>query len=71
MANILASASGYTLDDPDGLASYGGFKDWFIDEFGRPAFTIELGYGENPLPVSDFEPVYSRVEEMLLLAAMM
>ena len=71
MANILASASGYTVSEPEGLASHGGFKDWFIQETGRPAFTIELGRGENPLPLDQFEAIYAKAREMLLLAAIM
>ena len=71
MAEILASASGYTVARPSGLASAGGFKDWFIEETGRPGFTIELGRGENPLPLTDFEPLYQKAREMLLLALMM
>lgn len=71
MANILASASGYLVAQPEGLASHGGFKDWFIEETGRPAFTIELGRGENPLPLTQFEAIYAKAREMLLLAALM
>ena len=57
--------------DPEGLASHGGFKDWFIQEMGRPGFTLEMGKGENPLPLSDFEGIYEKAQEMLLLAALM
>ena len=59
------------MASPTGLASYGGFKDWFLLHFRRPAFTIEVGKGENPLPVRDFFPIYDKVEAMLftLLAA--
>lgn len=71
MANILASASGYLVAQPEGLASHGGFKDWFIEETGRPAFTIELGRGQNPLPLAEFESIYAKAREMLLLAALM
>ncbi len=71
MAEVMAASSGYTAADPEGLASHGGFKDWFIQETGRPGFTIELGRGANPLPASDLEPVYEKAQEMLLLAALM
>ena len=71
MAAVMASASGYTAARPHGLASHGGFKDWFIQEYGRPGFTIELGKGENPLPVEGFEIMYEKAREMLLLALMM
>ena len=71
MADVLGAASGYRVADPEGLASHGGFKDWFIDSTGRPGFTIELGQGVNPLPVSDFESLYAKAREMLLLAALL
>ena len=71
MANILAASSGYAVAEPTGLASHGGFKDWFIEEMGRPGFTIEMGRGKNPLPLDEFEPIYEKAREMLLLAALM
>ncbi len=71
MAEVMAAASDYHIAEPDGLASHGGFKDWFIQETGRPGFTIELGRGENPLPLSEFESIYQKAQEMLLLAALM
>jgi g-D-glutamyl-meso-diaminopimelate peptidase len=71
IAEVMAASSKYKIADPEGLASHGGFKDWFIQETGRPGFTIELGKGVNPLPLSDFEDIYSKAQEMLLLAALM
>lgn len=71
MAKIIASSCGYTLVSNEGLASHAGFKDWFIEEFARPGFTMEIGKGENPLPLSDFESIYSRIEEALLIFTLM
>lgn len=71
MAEIMAVSSGYKVAQPEGLASHGGFKDWFIQETGRPGFTIEFGKGKNPLPLEDFEGIYQKTREMLLLAALM
>lgn len=42
------------------IESYAGFKDWFIQEWKRPGFTVELGYGINPLPISQFEEIYRK-----------
>ena len=71
MALVMASASGYAVCEPQGLASHGGFKDWFIEHTGRCGFTIELGKGQNPLPLTAFDEVYLRAREMLLLSLLM
>jgi g-D-glutamyl-meso-diaminopimelate peptidase len=71
MAQVMATSSGYALSAPEGLAVGGGFKDWFLSEFHRPAFTIEVGLGENPLPIDDFISIYPKLEEMLILSAIM
>lgn len=71
MAKILADSCSYTLVTNAGLASHGGFKDWFISEMKRPGFTLEIGKGENPLPVSELYEIYSRIEEALVLFALM
>lgn len=65
MALKLAEKSGYTLVVNSGLASHGGFKDWFIDELKKPAFTAELGKGENPIPLRFFEGIYEKAFPML------
>ena len=69
MAKAMAMASGYTVSAPTGLASHGGFKDWFIETYHRPGFTIELGRGVNPLPIKDFTEIYGKAREMLLISA--
>lgn len=71
MAEIMATSSGYALDTPIGIAQGGGFKDWFISEFNRPGFTVELGKGTNPLPAETAYDIYSRVREMLVLSIIM
>ena len=57
--------TGYSLDEPKGLSSYGGLTDWYIKEIGKPSFTVECGLGENPLPLSDFYKIYSDLRRML------
>ena len=68
MGKIFSASSGYELKQPEGLASHGGFKDWFIEEFAKPAFTIEIGKGENPLDPLCLYDIYEKLEEMLLLS---
>lgn len=71
IAQVLSAVSGYVIADPAEGSSHGGFKDWFIDCFRRPAFTLELGLGKNPLPLREFESIYERAREMLLLSVLL
>ncbi len=65
IANKLSQLSGYTVSHPQGVADGGGFKDWFIEHFHRPAFTLEIGIGQNPLPSGITETEYPFVSKML------
>ena len=71
MAKILAASSGYKMADPAEEASHGGFKDWFIDRFGRPGFTVELGKGINPLPPDSLDEIYPAALELMALTLVM
>ncbi len=71
MAEIMATTSGYALDVPVSLATGGGFKDWFIEKYLRPAFTVEIGRGKNPLPITDAAKIYSDIREMLTICCIM
>ncbi len=65
----LAGLSGYELAEPEGPASYAGYKDWFIQDYRRPGYTVEVGRGTNPLPISQFDTIYADNRPMLLYAA--
>lgn len=69
IAQLFSDVSGYTLSQTVGIVSYAGYKDWFIDKYRRPGFTIEVGKGTNPLPISQFNEIYNDNIEILLLAA--
>ena len=56
----LAAASGYALADVPYASGFAGYKDWFIEAFDRPGYTIEAGQGNNPLPLTDFDDLYAR-----------
>ena len=71
MAEIFSMLSGYAISTPDYLSSCGGFKDWFAKQFNKPAFTIECGLGENPLPIEEVTHIYKRIKEMLAVASIM
>ncbi|GGE46805.1 peptidase M14 [Pullulanibacillus camelliae] len=40
--------------------SYAGYKDWFINEWRKPGFTVELGREKNPVPLSQFAEIYQK-----------
>lgn len=50
------------------IDSYAGYKDWFVKEFQKSGFTLELGRGINPLPLSQFEEIYEDVSGILLVS---
>ncbi len=70
LGQLFAHASGYTLAEPAFGSSFAGYKDWFIQEFMRPGYTIEVGQGENPLPLSQFDEIYRDNLGILTIAAL-
>jgi len=65
----MAAASGYTLANVPYESSFAGYKDWFIQQFRRPGYTIEVGQGVNPLPLSQFDEIYRDNLPILVIAA--
>ena len=64
-----ADASGYLLDLTPLESSWAGYKDWFIQNYNRPGYTIEVGLGENPLPLSQFDKIFNDNLGILVLGA--
>ncbi|RXZ84146.1 carboxypeptidase [Paenibacillaceae bacterium] len=62
LANQFASHTGYRLVTPSSNPSGGGFTDWFITEFGRPALTPELAraVGETNVPLSEWDRIWKQ-----------
>lgn len=65
-AEKMAKASGYAVSVPRGAASFGGCKDWFIKEFGKAGFTVEIGHGKNPLPLDMLDEIYEENARLIL-----
>lgn len=70
LAYRFAAVSGYAVEETPYASGYAGYKDWFIDHYDRPGYTIEAGLGENPLPVSQFEEIYGNNLGILVQAAL-
>ncbi len=43
IGSTFARISGYSLEDTPYNSSFAGYKDWFIQDYNRPGFTIEAG----------------------------
>ncbi|MFF2092339.1 M14 family zinc carboxypeptidase [Paenibacillus sp. NPDC058174] len=62
LASQYASMTGYSLVAPSSNPSGGGFTDWFISEFGRPAMTPEIGraVGDTHVPLSEWSRIWKQ-----------
>ena len=69
LAQAFSDASGYPVEPVPPESANAGFKDWFLQVFKRPAFTIEAGLGENPLPALQL-PEITRALSAIFTAAM-
>ena len=68
LAQAFARASGYRVAEVPPESANAGFKDWFLQRFHRPGFTIEAGRGENPLPLTQLDALVRENEPILALA---
>lgn len=69
IANQFAAITGYAVEAGTAEAAYAGYKDWFLQEFRRPGFTIEVGLGVNPIPLGQLPGIYNENLGVLLLGA--
>ncbi len=65
-----ARLSGYALEDTPYESSFAGYKDWFIQQWRRPGYTIEVGSGTSPLPLTQFDEIYRDNLGILVTAAL-
>lgn len=63
-ADRFARVSGYIPVKLEG--SDAGYKDWFIQEFRKPGFTVEAGFGVNPLPLGQFGGIHEETAAIML-----
>ncbi|MEA5012150.1 MAG: M14 family metallopeptidase [Angelakisella sp.] len=59
IAQEMGDASGYSVEETPAASGYAGYKDWFIQQYNRPGYTIEVGRGVSPLPLSQFDKIYN------------
>lgn len=71
IGRMFSETSGYALEETPYASSFAGYKDWFIQEYSRPGYTIEAGLGENPLPIEQFDTIYHDNIGILVLGAVL
>ncbi len=67
IAREFSRVSGYALEETPYRSSFAGYRDWFIQDFNRPGYTVEAGEGVSPLPISQFDTIYADNEGILVL----
>ena len=71
IARVFSSVSGYSAEETPYASGFAGYKDWFIQDFNRPGYTIEAGLGVNPLPIEQFDGIYRQNLGILTLGAVL
>lgn len=71
LASELASQTGYSLVTPSADPSGGGYTDWFIQNFAKPAFTPEIApaNGGGPVALKYFDEEWKRNRNVMIWAA--
>lgn len=59
IAEYFGEVSGYSVEETPYASGFAGYKDWFIETYNRPGYTIEVGLGMSPLPLSQFPKIYN------------
>lgn len=71
IGNQFSNVSGYSLEPTPYNSSFAGYKDWFIQNYNKPGYTIEVGLGKNPLPLTQFDKIYLDNLGILVLGAIL
>ena len=71
IAETFSAVSGYAVEETPFASGFAGYKDWFIQNFDRPGYTIEAGRGINPLPTGQFDEIFEDNLGILTLAPLL
>lgn len=71
IAEKVSKLTRYKLEEPASHQQGGGYTDWFIQEFEKPALTVEIGalINENSLPLEAFPDIWERNKTIGLFLA--
>ena len=68
LARKMSAVSGYAVADVPFESGFAGYKDWFVQTFCKPGYTIEAGRGENPLPLSQLPALWKACAPLIAAA---
>ena len=71
IGQIFANVSGYKLTDVPYESGFAGYKDWFLQQYRKPGYTIEAGIGQSPLSINQFNEIYNANIGILVLGAIL
>lgn len=71
IARVFSALTDYVLVKNEGHCAGGGLKDWFIVEMKKPAFTVEIGKGKNPLPLSQADEIYEKMIPVMVMSLLL
>lgn len=71
IAEKVADLTKYKLEEPESVQQGGGYTDWFITEFEKPALTVEIGslIEDSSLPLESFPSIWARNKAIGLFLA--
>lgn len=71
IAENISKMTKYKLEEPETYQQGGGFTDWFVEEFEKPALTVEIGslIKDNNLPLDSFPSIWERNKAIGLFLA--
>ena len=62
IAKKISKETGYDLESEEGPVTGNGYKDWFIENYQKPALTIEVSpyVGERKVPIENYKDIFER-----------
>lgn len=69
LTQLVSGLTGYSPDMDDSFV--GASADWTMIEKGIPSVTVECGSGHNPLPLSQQQMIYQRLQNVFIAVAEM
>ena len=70
IVRLFERVSGYEAAQVPFVSGFAGYKDYFLQDFRRPGYTVEVGRGVNPLSIEQFDGIYRANLGILTLAAL-